>query len=347
MRSNGRAFTGATIYAVAQRAGVSAATVSRALKNDPRITAATRANVEKAAAALDYLPRAAARALAHSKTSALGLVLPHIEGGYYADLLVGFETAASARGLSVIITLANPSQDCRSSVRTLAAQVDGLAFMAHSAATDQLVAEIARSRPVVTAARRRVGEHDAFFIESREPARKLTEHLLEQGRRRVAFVGTPEEGGDLGERQLGYLDAMGAAGLSAITYPVFPSEDEGRRLAEGLSAAGLQHDGLVCSNDELALAVLYTLQERGVRIPDDVAITGWDDTVTARYVRPGLTTVSQPVRRLGELAAERLFHRIEDDSVQTEPSCLEASIMHRASCGCTERTESPTSKELS
>lgn len=337
MSSNGRS-TGATIYAVAQRAGVSAATVSRALRDDPRITPATRASVHQAAKALHYLPRAAARALAHNKTSALGLVLPHIDGSYYADLLVGFETAASAKGLSVIITLANPSQDCRAAVRTLAAQVDGVAFMARSAATDELVTEIARSRPVVTAARQRVEDHDAFFIESRSTARQLTQHLLDQGRRRLAFLGTPERGGDLGERHLGYSDAMTSAGLDLTTLAVFPSEEEGRRVAEELVTDGLPCDGLVCGNDELALAVMQTLQERGVRIPDDVAITGWDDTVTARYVRPGLTTVSQPVRRLGELAAQQLFNRIEEDTAPIEASNLEASIMHRASCGCTEST---------
>lgn len=326
--------TGVTIYEVAQRAGVSTATVSRALRDDARISAGTKQAVRNAAAALDYMPRPAAQALAGSRTSALGVVLPHIDGAYYADLLVGFETAASALGLSVIITLANPRRDCRAAVRALAVQVDGLAFMARSAATDALVAEMAHSRPVVTGARPRVEGHDAVFVENFEPAREMTAHLIEQGRRRIAYVGDPEPGSDLGKRHEGYRAAMEQAGLESVNHPVFPDEQEGRRWAAELMERGLDHDALVCGNDELALSVMDTLQAGGVRVPDDLAVTGWDDTVTARYVKPGLTTVSQPVRRLGGMVVERLSRRIAGEGPMDEAVTLPASLTHRTSCGC-------------
>ncbi|GAA1391458.1 LacI family DNA-binding transcriptional regulator [Luteococcus peritonei] len=324
-----------TIYQVAQRAGVSTATVSRALRNDPRISDPTRIAVQEAAAALDYLPRAAARSLAAgNRTHALGLVLPHIDGPYYADLLVGFETAASQAGYSVIITLANPRQDSRAAIRSLAAQVDGIAFMARSAARSDLIEEIARTRPVVTAARSRVGANDAFFVENEDVAEELTSHLLANGRQRIAFVGSPEPGSDLGMRHRGHQAAMTAAGLPTSTHPVFPSEQEGRRFALELLESGMEHDALVCGNDELALAVLQTLQQHGVRVPDDVAITGWDDTVTARYVSPGLTTVSQPVRQLGGMVVQRLSQRIDGADPTAEVVTLPATLAHRTSCGC-------------
>ena len=330
-----RPAAGVTIYQVAQRAGVSTATVSRALRNDPRISEPTRLAVQDAAAALDYLPRAAARSLAAgNRTQALGLVLPHIDGPYYADLLVGFETAASQAGYSVIITLANPRQDSRAAVRGLAAQVDGIAFMARSAARSDLIAEISRTRPVVTAARPRVGSNDAFFVENEHMAQQLTAHLVATGRRSIAFVGAPEPGSDLGMRHHGFQHALQHAGLESVTYPVFPAEQEGRRFARTLLDDGLRHDALVCGNDELALSVMQTLQQNGVRIGDDVAITGWDDTVTARYVDPGLTTVSQPVRQLGGMVVQRLSQRISGDDPTDEDVTLPATLAHRTSCGC-------------
>ncbi|MEL4357843.1 MULTISPECIES: LacI family DNA-binding transcriptional regulator [unclassified Luteococcus] len=325
---------GVTIYQVAQRAGVSTATVSRALRDDPRISDATKLSVREAAQQLDYLPKAAARALAGSRTNALGLVLPHIDGPYYADLLVGFETAASAQNLSVIITLANPRQDCRTAVRTLAAQVDGLAFMARSAANSQLIADIARTRPVVTAARPQVPGSDAFFVENASTADRLTQHLIDGGRRRLAFVGNPERGSDLGMRHDGFVAAVSRADLEPTTYPIFPSEQDGRAFAERLLADGFTHDALVCGNDELALAVMQTLQRGGVAVPADVAITGWDDTVTARYVEPGLTSISQPVRQLGGLVVSRLAQRIAGDGPREEAVTLPATLAHRTSCGC-------------
>lgn len=333
-----------TIYEVAQRAGVSSATVSRALRDDPRISETTRRAVQAAAAELHYLPRAAASSLARgSRTNALGLVLPHIDGAYYADLLVGFETAASERGLSVILTLARPDHDARSAVRALAAQVDGVAFGARSGATDDLVDQIGHMRPVVTGARGRIAGHDAFFVENEQTALRLARHLVDNGRRRIAFVGSPERGSDLGMRHAGYVAAMEQAGLEPVVHPVFPTETEGRRLAERLVDDGLGHDALMCGNDEIALAVMDTLQRRGVRVPDDVAITGWDDSVTARYVRPGLTTISQPVRRLGWALAERLAQRVQGDAPIAEDVILPATLAHRSSCGCVD-TES--NKEL-
>lgn len=323
-----------TIYEVASKAGVSAATVSRALRDDPRISAATKAAVAQAASELNFVPSHAARALAVTRTHTLGLVLPHIAGPYYADLLVGFETTASAQQYSVTLTLANPGEDASRSVRNLGGQVDGIAFLARSGATDTVIDQISRTCPVVTAARPRVGRNDAFFVHNSAMTTELTQHLIEQERQRIGFVGLPEPGSDLGRRRDGYLRAVHAAGLEPTTFEVFPAEADGIAFAEQLLRSGLHHDALVCGNDELALAVMQTLQRHGVRIPDDLAITGWDDTVAARYVTPGLTTVSQPVLRLGGLVAQRLIQRIAGDAPADEDIVLPATLAHRTSCGC-------------
>ena len=329
----------ATIYAVAARAGVSTATVSRALRNPEKVAPAIRENVLQAARELDYLPRAAARALARQRTHSIGLVLPHIAGPYYAEMLVGFEMAASQLGFSVVISLANPRTDCRPAIWALATQVDGIAFMARSAAQDDLIADIGVRLPIVTGARSAVNGHGAFFAENRGPARDLTEHLIDHGLRRIGFVGIRETGSDIGERHQGWSQALAAHGLEpGRTIEAEPRENPGLQVADQLLEEGVPFDALVCGNDELALAIMFRLQEHGVRIPDDVAITGWDDTQTARYITPSLTTISQPVARLGELAAERLAQLIRGELPPDDPVTLPVTPVYRRSCGCAPTT---------
>lgn len=329
--------TTATIYAVAARAGVSTATVSRALHNSAKVSPRTRELVMQAATDLNYLPRAAARTLAARNTNALGLVLPHVDGFYYAQLLVGFEVAASERGLSTVILLANPREDCRGAVRRLATQVDGIAFMARSAATEDLVSELSGARAVVTGARSQVEGVDALFVENRRPAQELTAHLIEHGRRRIAFVGRREAGSDIGERLKGWQRALTEAGLGpGQVIEVDPLESEGTKVAEGLLAQGMPVDALVCGNDELALAIMHRLQASGVRVPDEVAIVGWDDSPTARYIKPGLTTVNQPVVEMGRQAALRLADLLNDEPHKAAADTLPVTIVHRGSCGCAE-----------
>lgn len=342
----------ATIYTVAERAGVSTATVSRALAGSPKVAERTRAAVVQAAQDLDYLPDAAARALAGRRTHALGLVLPDVDGPFYAELLVGFEIAASRLGFSVVIMQADPRHDARRAIRRLAGTVDAIAFMARSAASDALVAEVAGRRPVITVARAQVPGRDALFAENRETARRLTEHLLAGGRRRPGFVGTPERGSDIGERHRGFVDALTAAGIAVPeVVEAEPTEEAGAAAAERLLADGLPYDALVCGNDEIAIALLQTLQDRGVRIPQDLAITGWDDITTARYIRPALTTVAQPVRGLGALAAERLAALIDGAAPEPAPVVLPSEIVLRSSCGGTpdptEKSHLTSTKELS
>ncbi|MGV8844883.1 LacI family DNA-binding transcriptional regulator [Tessaracoccus sp.] len=322
------------IYAVAERAGVSTSTVSRALRGDPRIRESTRERVEQAAADLHYVPHAAAQRLAGMPVRALGVVLPHIEGTYYAELAVGFETRASELETSVLLLLANPRSDQRSAVRRLVGQVDGVAFMAMSSATDELVSELAQRMPVVTVARTQLSGVPSIFAESAKSAEALTSHLIELGRTRLAFVGQVDSGSDIEARYRGFAAALRGAGLEVPpTISVAMDEDTGRGLARELVARGLEYDALVCGNDEMAVALVHELQELGVEVPQRISVVGWDDIRVSRYLRPGLTTVSQPVAQLGALAAEHL-HRLMAGEQPDDQVVLPTTIVHRQSCGC-------------
>lgn len=351
MVGNGDALPGATIYQVAERAGVSIATVSRTFGDPSKVAQRTRGSVLEAAQELRYVPAAAARALAVRRSKALGVVLPHIAGPYYAELLVGFEVAASEHGLSVVLVLAKPDERRTAVVLDLLGRVDGVAFMARSGADDEVVRQVAELRPTVSIARGEVSGVDAFYAENRSSARRLTEHLIDHGCRRIGFVGRPEPGSDIGRRHRGYLDALEAAGLfPAQLFSVDPIESAGLEVAEQLLAAtdrttgssderaaamrgigGL--DALICGNDELALAIIARLTASGIDVPGQLAVTGWDDTVTARYLTPGLSTVRQEVSLLGALAARRLAARIDGDPVQ-DPVTVDSTLVLRESCGC-------------
>ncbi|HEY3338967.1 MAG TPA: LacI family DNA-binding transcriptional regulator [Propionicimonas sp.] len=331
----------ATIYAVAASAGVSIATVSRVLQGAARVSDATRAKVMEAVRTLDYLPRGSARALAAKKHEAVGLMLPELTGPYFAELLVGFESAAAGFGLSVALLMTDEPGLSRP-LRQLAARVDGLAVMARPGQlADEEVDSLARRLPLVRLAAG-VGAH-AISTENTDSACELTEHLFGHGRRRLVFVGDPELAPDGEERYAGFVAAHARAGLRAAgPLRVGYSEQDGRRVAHQLLAAGALPDGLVCANDELAVALLDELQRAGLAVPDDLAITGWDDVMTARYTRPGLTSVAQPVRELGVVAATTLHRWVTTGEQPTTPTILPTRVVLRGSCGCPEATPPAT-----
>lgn len=327
----------ATIYAVAQCAGVSIATVSRVLSSPEKVAVRTRERVEAAIAALDYVPDGAARSLAVRRHGAFGLVLPELRGAYYADVLFGFESAASERGTSVLLllTLGKPRPDLE--VRRLAGRVDALAVMGGVEVGLSTVSAVARKMPVVGFAAQELDGVESFGTENLHSAVALTEHLLvEHGRRRLLFVGSPGLAPDAQARYDGFVLAHAAHRLQAAA-PVEAElrEADGDRVAGLVLSGEIAADGLVCANDELALALLRALTTAGVAVPEDLSITGWDDEKAARYVAPGLTTVRQPTRELGRLAAERLHVLLEDaDAPRASESGLATSLVLRKSCGC-------------
>lgn len=333
-----------TIYAVAQRAGVSIATVSRVMRGTATVSPRTRDLVIEAAAALQYVPSAAASQLASHRQAALGLVLPHIDGAYYSDLIVGFEQEAGRLDHSVSLVLANPRADATRAVRHLAERVSGLAFMAHSSAGDQLIRDLAGPRRVLTAARSAIAGVPSLRVASRDNARLLTDHLLATGRRTLFFLGTAEPGSDIEERQQGFLQAHQDHGVAVGgTRDCTLDEAGGRRAVADVLTEHPGVDGFVCGNDLVALSVLTTLHATGRTVPQDCAVVGWDDILTARHVIPALTTVRQPVRELGARAAALL---VQPEGIDEE--VLASDVVHRGTC-CTDDgspTEiSPSGKE--
>ena len=334
-RKQGRRPT--TIYSVAQLAGVSIATVSRVLQGTRATSAQTRAKVLSAVQQLDYVPLQAARSLAVHRHEAHGIIVPDLIGPYYAELLMGYESAAEELGQSVVIVMAHPSEEATRAVR-LSSRVDGI-VVANSTISDDAAQALARRTPVVLLARPPVAGCDAVSAENFQSARALTEHLLGHGRRLLSFVGDPDGSPDVQQRYLGFLDALSTSGTSSAgpIVKVGFRERSGADVAAQVLGHETRPDALVCANDELALSTMKALQYSGIRIPEDIAIVGWDDVMTARYVSPGLTTVRQPLYELGRAAATRLHERIAGAPTAPEPLILPTELVLRTSCGCPEQ----------
>ncbi len=218
-------------------------------------------------------------------------------------------------------------------MRDLAGRVDGLVLLGRTV-DDELVTELSSfGLPVVVVARGAVDGADAIRASSGDSARDLGHHLAGHGLRNITFVGSPDRSPDVAERWEGVRDALGEHGVDLSVAPCRMDEESGTRAATALLDAADRPDALVCANDEIALGAVVAAERAGLRVGRDIAITGWDDVMAARHARPALTTVRQPMRSLGALAAEVLDERITGNRTTPRYESLDTDLVIRDSCG--------------
>jgi LacI family transcriptional regulator len=324
----------ATIYDVARRAGVSIATVSRVLRRSAPVQDHTRRRVEDAVDELGFVPSRLGVSLAERRHAANGVVFPDLSGPYFAEVVLGYEEVTSRLGRSVLILSTREQADVEATVRDLASRVDGLAVFDGTVGEDAVRSIAAGGLPVVLLARRDVDGADSVAAENILSAERLTEHLLGHGHRRLAFLGDPGHSFDVQERWAGVCAVLRRHGLArADPIPCASGEPSARAAAAALLRSSDRPDAIVCGNDERALATLLAAEDLGLRVPDDVAVTGWDDIMAARHARPALTTVRQPMRELGAWAARALDERIRGLRTAAVNELLPTRLVVRASCG--------------
>lgn len=320
-----------TIYDVAQRAGVSIATVSRTLRGSTDVARGTRDRVLAAVAEMRFRPNRLGQSLAEGQHAANGIVFPDLSGPYYAEVLLGYEEVAAELGRSVLILSTHGRVEAARKVLDLAARVDGLVVMGRTVA-DEVVEQIAATgQPVVLLARSPVADLDTITADNQASSRELTEHLLGHGYRRLAYLGDPDQSPDVAGRYAGFAAALSAAGVDAPGGPIRCAFDVQAGYEAARSALRGRPEVLVCANDEVALGALTAAGEAGIRIPADLAVTGWDDVMAAQYAR--LTTVRQPMRDLGAMAARWLQERIAGSTAPVRREVLTTRTVIRDSCG--------------
>lgn len=339
-----------TVYDVAEKAQVSIATVSRVYRNPETVREQTRDRVLAAARELGYVPSGNARGLASRTTGVLGLCFPDYddpelddddsEQTLYADEITrGMERAARRNGYALLIA-ASLAGGPESLVASVAGRVDGFAVLARTVATEDLELMSRRLPVVMIAGPREIDHLDHLEVANHDGEFALTTHLIaDHGLRRLAFIGGGEDSPDAQARFAGFQEALRAAKLPVPPEPAARGDftqaggrDATRRLLEG----GTQPQALVFANDQMAIGALDVLERRGVRVPQDMAVAGFDGIPLGRVVRPSLTTVTQPMRRLGEKAVELLVERLADPDREPRSEMLAVTQTRRASCGCPE-----------
>ncbi len=328
-----------TIRDVASKAGVSIATVSRALRDPQIVSKETQSKVALAAQELDYVPNHLGRQLAERRHAANGIVFPDLSGPYFAEVVLGYEAVAAELGRSVLLLSTRGRESAAAMVHDLAARTDGLVVLGRTVPDDALHSLVRRGVPLVLLARTPLAEIDSLNAENRQTARALAAHLTAAGAGAITFVGDPDLSPDIAERLEGLEAGAGGATVTVTRTPEL-DEGSGQRAGDAFVASGRLPDAFACANDELALGLMTTLRAGGVRVPDDVLVSGWDDVMAARYA--GLTTVRQPMRDLGATAARMLDELIRGQRTEPRHEVLATELIIRTSTTSTTGTTSTT-----
>ena len=309
----------ATIRDVAREAGVSVASVSRALNGHDNVRPTLRAHVRTVADRLGYVPHLGARSLSIARTHAIGVMLPDLHGEFFSELLRGIDRAAFARGFQLL--LSNMHADrvrAAEAARAMRGRVDGLLVMAPDLDVEALFASVGGGVPalLINCGDNSLGRAE-LRVDNVAAASTLVDHLVARGHRRIVHVTGPRGNHEARERLRGYTEVMAAHGLAADVIDGDFSEEAGARAAAQLLARGRRPDAVFAANDMMAIAVLVGLREGGVEVPGDVAVAGFDDIPLARLFSPALTTMRVDIAAIGERALERLAAMVAGTPDQT------------------------------
>jgi len=308
-----------TMHDVARVAGVSIKTVSNVINDYPYIRAETRQRVLDAIDELGYRPNLSARGLRSGRTGVISLIIPDLRNPYFAELADSVMRAAKRQNLSVIIE--QSGADRQTELDLLAGSrmqaVDGILYSVLALGEEDAHLLDAVTTPLVLLGERIFnGPTDHVTMRNAEAARAATDHLLASGRRRIVALGAHrgEVVGSAGLRLGGYREALDAAGIAFDDRLVVEVggwfRSGGAEGMRGLLASGTPFDGVVAFNDVLALGAMRVLQEAGLRIPDDVAVIGFDDIDETRYTLPTLATINPGRDEIAEVAVRFLVERI-------------------------------------
>jgi len=312
-----RGQSGATIYDVAKAAGVSIATVSRAVSGSGLVAEGTRQRILDTVRALGYEPNAIARSLVTRATQTIGLLLPDITNPYFPELVKGVQLLADERSYMLLLTQTggDPKTEQRYLDLLRGKAIDGVLVVGLAMSRSRLSKFAASGIPMVSLDR----DVDLpgtvlVHLDNRAGARRATEHLLSLGHHAIAHIGGPSSLKVSQERHQGYLDALRAAGVSetpGLHVEADFTEEGGRQAGLTLLDGGDAFSAVFAANDLMAIGAMAGLKERGVLVPSKVSVVGFDDIHLAAYTSPALTTVRQPTYEMGRRAAQILIDAIQ------------------------------------
>lgn len=332
---------GATLEQVAKVAGVSRATVSRVVNGSPRVSGEVRRSVETAIEHLGYVPNRAARSLVTRRSNSIGVVITEPAGRLFSDpffprLLRGISASLSARDVQLVLLMpASPADSQRTSDYLAAGHVDG-ALLVSLHGDDPLPARIAAAGVPTVVVGRPLRATSASYVDvdNRGGARSAVDHLIAGGRRVIATIAGPADMVVSTDRLAGYREAVTEAGLGAdpsLEATADFTQDGGAAAMQRLLAARPDIDAVFAASDLMAAGAMSVLDAAGRRVPEDVAVVGYDDSPVASTARPQLTSVRQPIEEMGYETARLLIDLVEGSDRAPRRVILATELIQRAS----------------
>ena len=323
-----------TIVDVAERAGVSKSLVSLVMRNSPSVSDDKRERVLKAASELEYRPNAMARSLVRQRTYVIGVVISDFSNPFFAEVAGGIEEAAIAADYRALFNSGDrdAGREAQALETLLQLRTDGV-VLTGPALEEQVIRKVAKETPVVVATRdSRSRVFDSVVADDVAGARLAVEHLISLGHRRISHL-TGGEGAGAANRRAGYETVMRENGFRPVVVEGDYTEQTALDVAGHIFDRAEMPTAVFAPNDFAAIGLLQALDDRALRVPEDVSVVGYDDTWLAGLARIGLTTVHQDPRGIGATAVTLLLERLDGDRTAARHVVLQPELTIRATTG--------------
>lgn len=325
---------------VARAAQVSLSTVSHVINGTRKVHRETVQKVEQAIAALGYIPNTLARSLARSATSTIGVAIPALSNHYFAETVQAIDTECTRHGLMMLLTDTHddPEQELRVVQSLHQRRVDGILFAPSSDPQQRALRYLlANQVPTVLVDRLQGQDFDQVGVENTASTAQMVGHLIGHGHRRIGFISGTPASSTSEERLQGYRQALQSAGIAwdaALVECGFSGIKPAQLATQRLLGLASPPTAIMAANNMMTIGALHTLRERGIAVPQAMALVGFDDFDWADFFTPRLTVVRQPLEQQGSLAVQLLLQRIRDAGRAPEVHRLTPTQVIRESCGC-------------
>ena len=309
-----------TMKEIAKKLGVSVSTVSRAMKDSPELHPDTKKRIVEMAKSMNYQYNLLAQSLRISRSKVLGVIVPELTSHFFSSNISGIQDTAYKRGYNIMICQSNESfEQEKANIKTLvSSQVDGLLIsLSRETKTYQHLQDI-YDRGIPFIMFDRVTEEipvSKITVDDAHGAYLVVKHLLDQGCRKIAYFSGPEDLYISKKRKEGYLEALAEYGIPEKDSKVYFTDltpEMNRKVTLEMLESGDLPDAIFAMIDPVAVDVMIVLKEKGIKIPDQIALAGFTNNPTSAVVEPSLTTVSQPGYEMGQLAANHLLDQLEE-----------------------------------
>lgn len=309
-----------TMKEIAKKLGVSVSTVSRAMKDSPELHPDTKKRIVEMAKSMNYQYNLLAQSLRISRSKVLGVIVPELTSHFFSSNISGIQDTAYKRGYNIMICQSNESfEQEKANIKTLvSSQVDGLLIsLSRETKTYEHLQDI-YDRGIPFIMFDRVTEEipvSKITVDDAHGAYLVVKHLLDQGCRKIAYFSGPEDLYISKKRKEGYLEALAEYGIPEKDSKVYFTDltpEMNRKVTLEMLESGDMPDAIFAMIDPVAVDVMIVLKEKGIKIPDQIALAGFTNNPTSAVVEPSLTTVSQPGYEMGQLAANHLLDQLEE-----------------------------------